>query len=86
MRATLRRIFLAVQLILVPLFISIVFADPPGPPPPPTPVNGNPVVGGNTGAPIGDGGSILLVLGIAFGCYKLYEIRKKKDIEKEEPF
>jgi hypothetical protein len=82
MKKLLARLFLVAQLIILLFFNIAVFADPPGPPPPPNPVNGNPVVG--QGAPIDDGVVILLFLGIAFGCFKLYEIRKKKITPKEE--
>ncbi len=80
MKRRLQRILLTAQLILLPLFIAIVTADPPGPPPP----GGNPGnkggyrVGDNpAGAPVEDGVSILLSLGITYGCYKIYENRKK---------
>ncbi|MGA2822116.1 MAG: hypothetical protein ABSE72_01165 [Bacteroidales bacterium] len=75
------RIFLIAQLIIVPLFITGIFADPPGPPGPgPSPVGPGPPVG----APIDDGICILLALGIAYGCYKIYEIWKKKAAAKEK--
>jgi hypothetical protein len=76
------RIFLIVQSIIVPLFITGIFADPPVPPPP----GGTPVGAGGVpvGAPIDDGICILLALGIAYGCYKIYEIWKKKVVAKEE--
>ena len=82
---SLRRTFLVVQLILVPLFIAGVFADPPGPPNP----GGDPGGGGGgtpVGAPIDDGILILLALGITYGCYKIYEIWKRKtELKEEEP-
>ena len=82
MKKLLQRMFFVAQLILVPFFISGVFADPPGPPSP----GGNPVSGGGTpvGAPIDDGMVVLIALGIAYGCYKIYEIWKKKVTLKEE--
>jgi hypothetical protein len=83
MKKSLLRIFLIVQLIVVPLFITGIFADAPAPPPP----GGTPVgAGGGTpvGAPIDDGICILLALGIAYGCYKIYEIWKQKVNAKEE--
>ena len=73
--------FLIVQFMLIELFISSVFADPPGPPGP----GGTPTSGGTpVGAPIDDGIGILLALGIAYGCYKIYIIWKKKVALKEE--
>jgi hypothetical protein len=82
MKKSLRRIFLVVQFILLPLLISGVFADPPGPPGP----GGDPIGNGGVpvGAPIDDGIVVLLVLGIAYGCYKIYEIWKKRVALKEE--
>ena len=82
MKKSLVRIFLIAQLIVIPLFITGIFADPPGPPPPggdPSGTGGVPV-----GAPIDDGICILLALGITYGCYKIYEIWKKKVAAKEE--
>jgi len=78
------RIFLVAQLMLVPLFIAGVFADPPGPPGPGGPPGGS---GGiPVGGPIDDGIGILLALGIAYGCYKIYEIwnNKRVSLKKEE--
>jgi hypothetical protein len=87
MKKALWRMFLLVQLILVPLFISGVFADPPGPPSPGGDPNGNGgvPVGGTEGASIDNGVIILLALGLVYGCYKIYEIWKKKDVGKENP-
>jgi hypothetical protein len=71
--------FFITQLIFLPLFIMNIFADPPDPPGPGGPPIGNGVpVGGNTGAPIGDGIAILLTLSIAYGTYKIYKIWKKR--------
>jgi hypothetical protein len=78
MKKVLMRIFLLVQLIIVPIFISGIFAAPPGPPPNP---GGNPSLTGGgvaVGASIDDGLTILLTLGLAYGCYRLYAIWKKK--------
>jgi hypothetical protein len=73
------RWLLITQLIFFPLFIINMFADPPDPPGPGGPPIGNGVpVGGNTGAPIGDGIAILLTLSIAYGSYKIYKIWKKR--------
>jgi hypothetical protein len=82
MKKSLWRIFLIAQFMLMELFITGVFADPPGPPSP----GGSPVDAGGTpvGAPIDDGIGILLALGIAYGCYKIYEIWKKRGALKEE--
>jgi hypothetical protein len=84
MKKLLPRIFLIAQLILVPFIISDVLADPPGPPLP----GGNPVSGGGTpvGAPIDDGIVVLLALGIAYGSYKIYVIKRNEiTLNKEEP-
>jgi|WetSurMetagenome_2_1015567.scaffolds.fasta_scaffold351018_1 hypothetical protein len=82
MKKSLRRIVLVVQFILLPLLISGVFADPPGPPGP----GGDP--GGSGGIPVGgpidDGIGILLALGITYGCFKIYEIWKKRAALKQE--
>ncbi len=81
MKKSLWRILLVVQLILVPLFIAGVFADPPGSPGPGGPPGGG---GGPVRDLIYDGIGMLLGLGIAYGCYKIYEIWKKKVTLKEE--
>ena len=78
------RIFLIAQFIFVPILISGVFADPPGPPGP----GGDPVSGGGlpVGAPIDNAVIVLIGLGIAYGCYKIYMIRKNKvPAETKEP-
>ncbi len=61
---------------LIPTLLT--FADPPGPPGP-----GGPGTAGGTpvGAPIDDGITILLALGIGYAVYKLYETRKKAHAE-----
>jgi len=82
MKRSFLRIFMILQLILVPLFIAGVFADPPGPPGPGGPPGTN--GGVPVGAPIDNGIVILLALGMAYGCYKIYEIRKKRMVMKEE--
>jgi hypothetical protein len=82
MKKSLLRIFLIAQLIIIPLFITGIFADPPGPPNPGGDPSGN--GGVPVGGPIDDGLVILLALAIAYGCYKIYEIWKKKVTAKEE--
>jgi hypothetical protein len=64
-------------LILIPFFITGVFADPPGPPGP----GGNPNGGGGipVGGPIEDGIGVLIALSIAYGSYKIVGIWKKKN-------
>jgi len=64
--------------------ISIqLFADPPGPPSPggdPTTERGSRCVGGRedpSGAPIGDGIGIILVLSVIYGTWKIYSSRKE---------
>jgi hypothetical protein len=82
MKKLFRRIFLVAQLITLPLFISGVFADPPGPPNPGGDPSGN--GGVPVGAPIDNGIGVLLILGMVYGCYKIYEILKKRSEMKEE--
>ena len=75
MKKSIRKIVLVAQLIFMPLLITGVFADPPGPPGP-----GGPPGGGGgipVGGPVGDGISILIVLGIAYACYQIYLVRRK---------
>jgi hypothetical protein len=76
----LRRILLIAQLTVLPFFNVIIAADPPGPPPP----RGNPADKGGyhvgdkpAKAPIKNGISILLSLGMAYGSFKIYENWKK---------
>jgi len=85
------KVFIISQLLFLLIFTSGAFANCPGPSPyppdgPPDPGTGT---GGSkdnnkNGAPIDDGTSILLVLGVAYGCFTVYKMRKKKDEEKEE--
>ena len=75
MKNSLRRIFFIAQLILVPLFMTGVFADPPGPPNP----GGDPGSGGvPVGAPVDDGIFILLTLAVTYGSFKLYQMLKAR--------
>ena len=89
MKKMLIKLLIIGQLIVVPVFYSVVFADPPGPPNPGnTPVgtgagHGHPV-GDTEGAPIGDGITLLITLGIAYGGYKIYENWKKNENIKTE--
>ena len=82
MKKLLWRIFLISQFIFLPLFISVVPADPPGPPSP----GGDPISNGGTpvGAPIDNSVFVLFVLGIAYGFYKIYVIRKNKGTQEEK--
>jgi hypothetical protein len=68
-----------VLLILFTIGICITsLADQPNPPDP----GGNPIPGGGTpvGAPIDDGVVILIVLGVTYGAYKIYEeIKNRKN-------
>jgi hypothetical protein len=75
------RILSVIALILIPTITNYVLADPPGPPGP----GGNPASGGGTpvGAPVDNGILILLFLGIAYGAYKIYELRKAKSIKEQ---
>jgi hypothetical protein len=73
------RIFFVTQLILVTLFITAIFADPPAIPILNNSLTsvGNVHVGDNAGGlPTGDILGIMLVLGIAIGCYKIFELWK----------
>jgi hypothetical protein len=73
------RIFFGTQLVLVTLFITAIFADPPA-----IPILSNSLasvgsihVGDSAaGSPTGDILGIMLVLGIAIGCYKIFELWK----------
>jgi hypothetical protein len=59
------------MLVFLFLVTPAVLADPPGPPGP----GGNPASGGSApvGAPVDDGILVLLVLGTAYGGYKIYK-------------
>ena len=78
MKKIMRNLFI-IALILISAISNIVLADPPGPPGP----GGNPVTGGGTpvGAPIDNGILILLLLGVVYGVYKIYELRKTKSLK-----
>ena len=81
MKKSLLTISLILLTFLVPILISSVLADPPGPPGPggdPGTGGGTPVGGGPVGGPIGDGIGILLSLAIAYGSYRVYEIWKMR--------
>jgi hypothetical protein len=79
MKTAFRKILLVVQCMFMPVLIAGVFADPPGPPGP----GGPPGSGGGipVGGPVGDGISVLIVLGIAYACYKIYSVRRKKSLK-----
>jgi hypothetical protein len=84
MKKSLPRLFLISLLMLMPVFISGIFASDPGgpPPPPPDPTGGGVIVG----APIDDSLLVLIALGAFYGCYKLYIIwRNKTVLEGKEP-
>jgi hypothetical protein len=82
MKRAILKVLLVAQLIVMPLFLAGVFADPPGPPGP----GGDPGSSGGVpvGAPIDNGVVILIGLGLVYGCYKLDVIRRKKITQKEE--
>jgi hypothetical protein len=85
MKKSLPRFLLTATLILLPVFLSGIFADDPGGPPgpPPNPGGGGGVV---VGAPIDDSLLVLIALGAFYGCYKLYVIwRNKTELEGKEP-
>jgi hypothetical protein len=87
MKRRLVKFLLFSLIILSSFFTTFAFADPPGPPPPggdPAGNGGHPVGGNTIGGPIGDGGGVLLCLGVVYGCYRLFEIWKKKTDSKEE--
>lgn len=73
------RSLIVFTLILIPAITNYVLADPPSPPGP----GGSPAGHGGTpvGAPIDNGILILLALGVIYGVYKLYEVRKAKTLE-----
>jgi hypothetical protein len=72
MKRITQRVFVFLLFTFIPTVLT--FADPPNPPGP-----GGPGTAGGTpvGAPIDDGITILLALGIGYAVYKLYELRKK---------
>jgi hypothetical protein len=82
MKRAILKVLLVAQLIVMPLFLAGVFADPPGPPGP----GGDPGSSGGVpvGAPIDNGVVFLIGLGLVYGCYKLDVIRRKKITQKEE--
>jgi hypothetical protein len=73
---------------LKPLFISLMFLfffasariglaqEPPHPPSDKGTINNH----GPAGAPIGSGLSVLLVMGAAYGAFKLYQVRTKAPV------
>ena len=77
MKKSIPGISIIVLFLLLPLFITGVFADPPGPPDP----GGNPIGGGGipVGGPMDDGVGVIIALSIAYGSYKIFGIWKKKD-------
>jgi hypothetical protein len=85
MKKTILTTTIIALLILIPLFISGVYADPPGPPGP----GGNPTGGGGmpVGGPIDDGVGVLISLAIAYGSYKILRIWRKTDaLRKKESY
>jgi hypothetical protein len=85
MKDLFRRLGLLTLLTLLPLFLTFVYGDPPGPPNPGGDPfgGGTPVGGGPVGGPLGDGLGILLTLALVYGCYKLYEAWRSKRAERE---
>ena len=67
--------------VLLPLFITGVFADPPGPPGP----GGNPIGGGGipVGGPMEDGIGVLIALSVAYGAFKIASIWNRKEVLKK---
>jgi hypothetical protein len=84
MKNSILRILLFALLLLFPLFISGVIADPPGPPGP----GGNPNGGGMpVGGPIDDGLGVLISLALAYASYKIFRIwRKNEHLKREESY
>ena len=77
MKKLIRSLFI-VALMIIPAITTYVLADPPGPPAP----GGSPVGQGTpVGAPIDNGILFLLLLGVVYGAYKIYELRKTKSLE-----
>jgi hypothetical protein len=76
MKRITQRVLMFLLFTILPTILT--FADPPTPPGP-----GGPGTGGGTpvGAPIDDGITILLALGIGYTVYKLYELRKKTRVD-----
>ena len=69
------RSIIVFALMIFPAISNLVLGDPPAPPNP----GGSPVTGGGTpvGAPIDNGILILLALGVIYGAYKIYELKKR---------
>lgn len=78
MKKVIKSIFVS-ALILIPAITNYILADPPSPPGP----GGSPSTHGGTpvGAPIDNGIFILLILGVIYGAYKIYESRKAKSVQ-----
>lgn len=67
-----KSLLILLTLVLVPAFVSFAQTPPPEPPHPgddPSTTGGIPV-GGSPSAPLGGGGTILLVLAMAYGLSK----------------
>ena len=73
----LRKVLLALAFIFSGLFIFSAMADGPLDNPPPPPGGGHGGGGNSQGAPIDGGMGILIALGVGYGVWKLYKIRKK---------
>lgn len=69
-----KRIYQKLVLYIFFTLVPALYALADGPPPPPDPTGNN--SGNAVGAPIDDGMFILLALGIGYGVYKIYEMRK----------
>jgi hypothetical protein len=84
MKKLLLRILCIFHFIIIPFFMTRLFADPQGLQPPGTPPGTGHGGYSGAGTPIEDGIGILLVLGMAYILFKIYEIWKKKASLKEE--
>lgn len=68
------RSIIVFALMIFPAISNLVLGDPPAPPNP----GGSPVgTGTPVGAPVDNGILILLALGVIYGAYKIYELKKR---------
>jgi len=76
-----KKILIILVIIISATFCNIAFAQGPPPPPGGGGMTGGHGSGGNagpTGAPVGGGLEILLVLGLAYAGKKVYRIKKEE--------
>lgn len=82
-----KKILVILVIIISATLSNIAFAQGPPPPPGGSSTSGGHGTGGNqgpTGAPVGGGFEILLVLGMAYAGKKVYHLRKKESNEESQ--